>query len=443
MALAKNTVTDKSSSSLFSYDFTRPSNDFACPTMNLIDIDLDKIFVSSSTNDNQNNNNNNQLFNERFLNDFIDHNDEQVKPPPGFEHFHQPMNNNNNNSPSDTMNLSQLLSPTIVADAEQPLRGTVRSSSSSTTTSDDQSQRTNYSYSIPTISQIYSPKIPSQTSTSKHSLKHSSSLSSTNSNNSTSRIPNYFSTDNRISSSSSSSPVDDTTNTKLSFPSTKTSIEFNPEQQAMQDNLNFLASMTNESNFIPNPIQIYIDNLNELCYQGFDHLNALIQEQRWVENFLNLPPTSKKLSLSNHSSSSEVLIICEYFIFKCKKYQPIASQIFEYLANDKVELRLKELIFVFQSWKQAIHHAEQIHREEEKKFLLVYHHPQTYHLNKNILQLAFNRLYNAIRQLINLTEKTRATYQQATLNVFQIYSRQIPIQSAQFLSMQQDHLSFS
>lgn len=84
--------------------------------MNLIDIDLDKIFVSSSTNDNQNNNNN-RLFNERFLNDFIDHNDEQVKPPPGFEHFHQPMNNNNNNNnfPSDTMNLSQLLSSTIVA----------------------------------------------------------------------------------------------------------------------------------------------------------------------------------------------------------------------------------------------------------------------------------------------------------------------------------------
>lgn len=96
----------------------------------------------------------------------------------------------------------------------------------------------------------------------------------------------------------------------------------------------------NESNFIANPIQEYIDHLNEICYQGFDNLNALIQEQKWVcsfekkrelsiefafqvENFLNLPPTSKKSAHANHSSSSEVLIICEYFIYKCKRYQPI------------------------------------------------------------------------------------------------------------------------
>ena len=25
-----------------------------------------------------------------------------------------------------------------------------------------------------------------------------------------------------------------------------------------------------------------MENLNELCYRGFDELNALIQEQRWV-----------------------------------------------------------------------------------------------------------------------------------------------------------------
>jgi hypothetical protein len=31
-------------------------------------------------------------------------------------------------------------------------------------------------------------------------------------------------------------------------------------------------------------IQELIQNLNELCYKGFDELNALIQEQRWVRN---------------------------------------------------------------------------------------------------------------------------------------------------------------
>jgi len=31
-------------------------------------------------------------------------------------------------------------------------------------------------------------------------------------------------------------------------------------------------------------IQELMQNLNELCYKGFDELNALIQEQRWVRN---------------------------------------------------------------------------------------------------------------------------------------------------------------
>jgi len=29
-------------------------------------------------------------------------------------------------------------------------------------------------------------------------------------------------------------------------------------------------------------MQELMENLNELCYRGFDELNALIQEQRWV-----------------------------------------------------------------------------------------------------------------------------------------------------------------
>jgi hypothetical protein len=33
-------------------------------------------------------------------------------------------------------------------------------------------------------------------------------------------------------------------------------------------------------------MQEFIDNLNEICYRGFDELNALIQEQRWVNLFI-------------------------------------------------------------------------------------------------------------------------------------------------------------
>jgi len=77
------------------------------------------------------------------------------------------------------------------------------------------------------------------------------------------------------------------------------------QQQAVHDNINFLASMaagstSEESNInlqrqkrptmfsLPETssrnIQELMQNLNELCYKGFDELNALIQEQRWVRN---------------------------------------------------------------------------------------------------------------------------------------------------------------
>ncbi len=81
------------------------------------------------------------------------------------------------------------------------------------------------------------------------------------------------------------------------------------EQQAVQDNINFLASMATASTpvtpidsninlqrqmraaILPQPtlaknnsmnIHELRQNLNEFCYKGFDELNALIQEQRWV-----------------------------------------------------------------------------------------------------------------------------------------------------------------
>jgi hypothetical protein len=71
------------------------------------------------------------------------------------------------------------------------------------------------------------------------------------------------------------------------------------QEQAVHDNISFLASMTLASTDLPNQnhvqqqqqipsktkslnIQDLMNNLNEVCYKGFDELNALIQEQRWV-----------------------------------------------------------------------------------------------------------------------------------------------------------------
>jgi len=86
------------------------------------------------------------------------------------------------------------------------------------------------------------------------------------------------------------------------------------QEQAVHENINFLASMTIASTPVPSRdsnmnlqrqnrstivqqqmslpqvssrnkslnIQELMQNLNEICYKGFDELNALIQEQRWV-----------------------------------------------------------------------------------------------------------------------------------------------------------------
>ena len=48
-------------------------------------------------------------------------------------------------------------------------------------------------------------------------------------------------------------------------------------------------------NFSAN-LQEFIEHLNEICYRGFDELNALIQEQRWVRSLL--------LSFSNQCLTS-------------------------------------------------------------------------------------------------------------------------------------------
>jgi hypothetical protein len=99
------------------------------------------------------------------------------------------------------------------------------------------------------------------------------------------------------------------------FPSLPSKINIDKEQeQAVHDNINFLASMTIASTPVQTVnlqhqnrfqqqinlpqissrnkslnIQELMNNLNELCYKGFDELNALIQEQRWVRIKKNNP----------------------------------------------------------------------------------------------------------------------------------------------------------
>jgi hypothetical protein len=114
----------------------------------------------------------------------------------------------------------------------------------------------------------------------------------------------------------------------FNFPSSQsTTTNIDKQQRAVHDNISFLASMaaastpvtpespwqqtTFHSNINPqrktqsmmlqqqqtivpqspsrNPpinMQELIENLNEICYRGFDELNALIQEQRWVCSIL-------------------------------------------------------------------------------------------------------------------------------------------------------------
>ncbi len=109
----------------------------------------------------------------------------------------------------------------------------------------------------------------------------------------------------------------------FNFPSSQsTTTNIDKQQRAVHENIHFLASMAaastpvtpespwqqttlhsninlprkmpsmilQQQTILPqspgrNPsinMQEFIDSLNEICYRGFDELNALIQEQRWV-----------------------------------------------------------------------------------------------------------------------------------------------------------------
>ena len=110
----------------------------------------------------------------------------------------------------------------------------------------------------------------------------------------------------------------------FNFPSSQNATStIDKQQRAVHDNISFLASMAaastpvtpespwQQTNYHSNPnsqrrtqaillqqqsstnsqasprnlstnLQEFIEHLNEICYRGFDELNALIQEQRWV-----------------------------------------------------------------------------------------------------------------------------------------------------------------
>ncbi|CAF3367807.1 unnamed protein product [Rotaria sp. Silwood1] len=260
----------------------------------------------------------------------------------------------------------------------------------------------------------------------------------------------------------------------FNYPSLPSKTTMDKEQQAIHDNINLLASMATASTPITsestwqqpltstsldsninlkrkmrtmmlqqqqsrnNSINIHelVENLNEMCYKGFDELNALIQEQRWVQSYVNMNslsmPSPSSPSVNFHGSnccSSRILIIPEYFIFKCKKVEITASRVFELLATGRAELRLRDLMFVFKSWKKAILNAEITHQDEENKLRLSTEHPQSFYMSDTVLQSVFDRVSYTIRELCNITQQARAAFQYATLNIYQASSRQQQVQS--------------
>ncbi|UJR21537.1 hypothetical protein I4U23_024622 [Adineta vaga] len=277
----------------------------------------------------------------------------------------------------------------------------------------------------------------------------------------------------------------------FNFPTSKSTTNIDKQQRAVHDNINFLASMAaastpvtpespwqqptihsnvnvqskrqsmrqqqpqqsavpqSPSKSCPSNMQELMENLNELCYRGFDELNALIQEQRWVQNYLNVNSSSlpsSNLPLVNltgaNCCSSRILIVPEYFIFKCKKVEVTASHVYDLLATGRPELRLRDLMFVFKSWRETIANAEHVHQEEEIKLRLNTEHFPSYYMNETILQAVFERAYLVIRQLVSMTQQARAAFQYATLNVFQMSSRQ-PSQSSSNLSQSSNSIGLA
>ena len=75
-----------------------------------------------------------------------------------------------------------------------------------------------------------------------------------------------------------------------------------------------------------------------------------------------------------------------------------ASHVFELLALARAELRLRDLMFVFKSWKESIANAEVIHQEEENKLRLSTEHPQSYYMTDSVLQAGKLPLCSCLRR---------------------------------------------
>ncbi|CAF4662949.1 unnamed protein product, partial [Rotaria sp. Silwood2] len=105
-------------------------------------------------------------------------------------------------------------------------------------------------------------------------------------------------------------------------------------------------------------------------------------------NSSSIPSPSSPSGSFNGSNccSSRILIVPEYFIFKCKQIEITASHVFELLASERAELRLRDLMFVFKSWKKTILNAEIIHQDKENKLRLSTEHPQSYYMSDTVLQ---------------------------------------------------------
>jgi len=177
-----------------------------------------------------------------------------------------------------------------------------------------------------------------------------------------------------------------------------------------EENLQYLVSTwsNNEKSF---------QQINDLCSQGFDELNLLIQEQRSVQNALNIHlncnSPSGHLPATNVSSAS-IFIVPEYLIFKCKKVQMTTNEIFQFLVIHRPDLRLKQLIYAFQLWKESIYTTDLIHREEDESLLMSSFPSDT----------SFSRLNFALEQLITKTQEARLAFQNATSELFSNVSYQ-------------------
>lgn len=75
----------------------------------------------------------------------------------------------------------------------------------------------------------------------------------------------------------------------------------------------------------------------------------------------------------------ECLCVCVFSSFQ-------ATHVYDLLSLARPELRLRDLMGAFNSWKESIINAELIHQEEETKLRLSTEHPHSYYMTESVLQ---------------------------------------------------------